>query len=258
MVSINSMINMIISAIIVVIAVVGLVIYFRKNENISYKPIIFGAICFILFSQVFEKAIHYVVITNNLIKNPVLFGIYGILMAGIFEEVGRYIVYKKFLKGYRKWKDGVAFGLGHGGIEAILLGILIVVNYMVISIMINSGNFDQLIGTQIPIETANELKLMLTGPSSGFLAIGFERLCALVIQIALSILVLYSINIENIKYLFVAIILHAIIDIPAILYQMKVIGNVWIVEGVILLFAVVAFMYIKKSKKIYKDKNLDL
>ena len=94
--------------------------------------------------------------------------------------------------------------------------------------------------------------------SSGFLAIGFERLCALVIQIALSILVLYSINIEKIKYLFVAIILHAMIDIPAILYQMKVIGNIWIVEGMVLLCAIVAFMYIKKSKKIYKDKNLDL
>lgn len=256
MVSLNSMINMIISAIIVVVATVGSIIYFRKNEKISYKPIIFGALCFILFSQVLEKAIHYVVISNDLIKNPVLFGIYGVLMAGIFEEVGRFIVYKKFLKGYRQWKDGVAFGLGHGGIEAILLGILIVVNYMVISIMINSGNFDQLIGTQIPIKTANELKIMLTGPSSGFLAIGFERLCALVIQIAFSILVLYSINKEKIKYLFLAIILHAIIDIPAILYQMKVISNIWVIEGFILFFAIIAFMYIKKSKHIYKDLNL--
>lgn len=45
----------------------------------------------------------------------------AVLTSGIFEEGARWIVMRYWAKGVRTWPTGVAFGLGHGGIEALLL-----------------------------------------------------------------------------------------------------------------------------------------
>ncbi|OPJ60966.1 YhfC family intramembrane metalloprotease [Clostridium oryzae] len=251
MISTASIVNMTISGIIIIAVITGIIVYLNKKEAIDKKPIIFGFICFILFSQMLERSINTVVISANVIKNQALLLVYAVLMAGIFEEVGRFVIYKKFLTKYRQWKDAVAFGVGHGGTEAVLIGVLSVINYINISLMINSGEFNKLIGKSIPADTASQIKTMLMAPSSTFLAIGFERVCTLAIQIALSILVLYCINNKKIQYLFLAIFLHALIDVPAMLYQLKVITNLWLVEIILLILAVIAFLFIKKSKKLF-------
>lgn len=41
--------------------------------------------------------------------------------AGVFENLSRYIFLRGPAKSARRWKDGVMFGAGHGGVEAILL-----------------------------------------------------------------------------------------------------------------------------------------
>ena len=46
------------------------------------------------------------------------------LSAGVFEEIARYLVLRRRTQRVRDWRGGIFFGLGHGGIEAILLGIL--------------------------------------------------------------------------------------------------------------------------------------
>ncbi|WP_454055548.1 YhfC family glutamic-type intramembrane protease [Clostridium sp. Marseille-Q7071] len=117
-------------------------IYFKKKEKISLKPVIIGAIVFFIFTQILERLLHMVVIGNNLIKNPIFFSIYGALTAGIFEEVGRFIAFKTVLKNNHEWKDGIAFGIGHGGIEAIIIGVFSSVQFIIYSNLINRGLFD--------------------------------------------------------------------------------------------------------------------
>lgn len=46
------------------------------------------------------------------------------LLAGIFEETTRLILYKFSLKNVKTWAEGVLVGVGHGGVEAVLLGVL--------------------------------------------------------------------------------------------------------------------------------------
>ena len=46
------------------------------------------------------------------------------LSAGIFEECARYLVLRNWLREERSWNQMLMFGLGHGGFEAILLGVL--------------------------------------------------------------------------------------------------------------------------------------
>lgn len=44
------------------------------------------------------------------------------LSAGVFEELARYVVLKRSASRVQGWSEGVLYGLGHGGIEAIIVG----------------------------------------------------------------------------------------------------------------------------------------
>jgi uncharacterized membrane protein YhfC len=51
---------------------------------------------FILFAQVLEAGVHTLMIDKTTMRlkftdNPYIFAVYGALMAGVFEEVGRYL-----------------------------------------------------------------------------------------------------------------------------------------------------------------------
>lgn len=103
-------------------------------------------------------------------------------MAGIFEETARYICFKFILKKERRIQDAISYGIGHGGIEAILLvGITYLIN-TIVSIMINLGT---------PLEDGLELaSVQLSSVEPYMFAIaGVERLSTIIIQIGLSIIV---------------------------------------------------------------------
>lgn len=64
---------------------------------------------------------------------------YAALAAGLFEETGRLVAMKFFMKKNLDKGNALMYGVGHGGVEAILLVGLTYVNNIVISIMINTG-----------------------------------------------------------------------------------------------------------------------
>ncbi|MCX5779744.1 MAG: YhfC family glutamic-type intramembrane protease [Firmicutes bacterium] len=135
--------------------------------------------------------------------------------AGVFEECGRFLAFRYWLKRDLSWSCGIAYGIGHGGIEAMYIGVAFV-----------SAVKD--------IYSLAPLTLLLPGA---------ERLLAMVIQIALSLVVLYGVR--NRKYIFLlwAILLHAAIDAPIFLVH-----NVFILEGFVLVAALIAGFYIYRSR----------
>ena len=64
------------------------------------------------------------------------------------------------MKNELEWKNGVVFGIGHGGIESIFLGGFANVNNIAVSLTINSGAFDNM-AKQLPAETADMIKEQL-------------------------------------------------------------------------------------------------
>lgn len=234
-------------------------IYFKKKEKISLKPVIIGAIVFFIFTQILEKLLHMVVIENNLIKNPIVFAIYGALAAGIFEEVGRFIAFKTVLKNNHQWKDGIAFGIGHGGIEAMIIGVVSNVQFIIYSNLINRGLFDTNIVSKVSASKASQLlklkEILIQTPASNFIISFTERIFAFGIQIGLTMIVLYAIKYRKNIYLLIAILVHALIDFPAALYQMKII-NLFIAESAILLFFIISLIYLGKTKKIFTDEGV--
>jgi len=78
-----------------------------------------------------------------------------------------------------------------------------------------------------------------------------ERIFAFGIQIALTMVILYAVRYRKNIYLFIAIIVHALIDVIAGLYQTKIITSIYVVEGIVALYFIIAIIFIYKTKKIF-------
>src|SRR5699024_12525137 len=126
----------------------------------------------------------------------------------------------------RSWKDGIAYGIGHGGVESMLVVGMIASSNIVLAFLINFGVFDFLydIADSNTIEELSGIKfILLSIPGYMFILGGVERIIVFPIQIALSLIVLYGVR--NRKYIFIlyAIVFHAVVDfLPALSHNLNI------------------------------------
>lgn len=117
--------------------------------------------------------------------------------AGLFELAGRFGVAQLLRKNLTFHRSLVA-GLGHGGIEAMLVVGIAYVNNLVYIAMINSGAFDTVLAQTAAMGVdVSQLELirdqLLTASSGLFLLGGFERILAMIAHTAMSLLVCYGV-----------------------------------------------------------------
>jgi len=220
---------------------------------------IIGAAAFIVFALILERSIHLLVFAKTTIREkPFLYIVYGIFMAGIFEETARFISFNILKKKYDGIGTGLSYGVGHGGIESILLGGTAMIADIVYCVIINTGNIKILTGKLqgTGLEQMNGvINTLVTTVPYLFLVSAFERTLALGIQISLSILVFYSVYGKNKKWLFpLAILCHAIIDIPAAAGQAGVLKNVFMIEGIVCICAAAIILFAINVHKKLKGK----
>ncbi len=243
-----------INAVLAILIPSVLFIFLKKKYRISFKPVLFGILTFIVFAQIIEAAVHGILFTNEttaaMLDKAYVFVPYAVLMAGIFEETGRYVVMALFMKKYREWKDGLAFGTGHGGIEAVLILGLSNIMMLIYALQINNGTFDQMLANDAISEALLPVKEQLLTASPLLSILGpVERIAAITLHIAMSVIVLYALKSKQIRYLFYAIFLHALFDLPAALFQAGIFTNIYIIEAIMVLFAVCAVIFITRSRK---------
>lgn len=143
-------------------------------------------------------------------------GVLG-LSAGVCEEVARYLVYRFWIKDARHWRQGLMFGAGHGGVEAIILGVIAglgAVNVVVLS----QTDLTTLPGvTPDQLATVQEqMALALSYPWWYPLLGTLERIFAILNHLAMALLVLQAFRRRNILWLLAAILWHAALDATAV------------------------------------------
>lgn len=160
------------------------------------------------------------------------------LAAGIFEETARWILFKFFLKKNRTWNEGVLVGAGHGGVEAIIVGVLGV--FTIIN-MVVLRNVD-LSTMGIPADQLALAKQQVDAfwASPAYIGLlGFaERIFAITLHISLSVMVLYSLANKKPLWFWLAVLWHALVDAAAV-YLLPLVGAVG-VEGAVAVMAIVS------------------
>lgn len=213
-------------------------IYFTRTFALSWKLVLAGGLTFIA-SQVLHIplvfGINSFLQSLPLIANAVILG----LLAGLFEETARYILFKFILKNIRSWKEGILIGLGHGGIEAILLGIAAAAGFV---FMLGYRNIDL---STVPSIPADQLELARQQVEAYWSApwyialMGFtERIFAICLHVSLSVMVLYATIYHKPIWFWLALLWHAFVDAVAV-YVVQEVG-ILAVEGIVAVFAMIS------------------
>lgn len=85
---------------------IGILIWWRRTERTRLLPALWGALTFLLFARGLEMGLHYLCILSDnavsraILSSPWLYMLYGALTAGIFEECGRFCMYKTVMRRY--------------------------------------------------------------------------------------------------------------------------------------------------------------
>ena len=238
----NSIPSLIITVILMIaIPVVFFVYWHRKHkEQTSISYLIAGAVGFIVSARILELGVHYFCIVQD---NPVsrlingstaAYVLYGIIMAGVFEECGRYIVLKYIMKKNHTRENAVLYGIGHGGIEILAIALPLMITYLTIAVLLSGGDVENALSSlKITEETAEAALPSVQAAAAfdyGMMTMNvMERLFAILIHIGLTVIVYYGVINAKRICLPAAILLHMLMDTFPALYQRGVVP-LWAVE----------------------------
>ena len=253
-----SIVFMVITCILSIGTPIALFLYLRFVRKADVYPFFAGCSVMLLFAFILEQGAHRVILSSSAgetIRNNLwLYALYGGLMAGLFEETGRYLCFSFALKRYRaKNVNALMYGAGHGGFESIVLAGLTMINNITWSHMINSGNAAALtapLSGDALAQAEAGIAALISTPSYQFLLGGIERILAITLHIALSVLVWFAVKWNGRLYLYpLAIALHFAVDAAgALLSGFGV--NVVLIEIVVGIFTVLTALL---ARRVWRD-----
>lgn len=200
---------MILMAVLTVVGPAAGMLFLRRQGG-RWRDFWVGGAAFFLFAMVLEQILHTLVLRSPLGQvlqsNIWLYGLYGGLAAGIFEEVGRFLAFKLALRNRRERITALSYGVGHGGMEAFLVLGVTYLNNLYLSSLLTKGE-------ALAPELAAAVEGLAALPATIYLWAGLERVIAITIHMALSVLVFTAVNRPGKRWLFPAAIgLHAAAD----------------------------------------------
>ena len=242
--------------------VAALIVYKLKFRKASLLSALIGAATFILFALVLEQLLHLVML-------PVVSGstaayvIYGVMAAGIFEETGRFISCRLLMKKRSDNVNAVMMGIGHGGIEAILLIGIGTISYISLAALVNSVGVEGIAEMSGITDEANIALLNAQADSiaafsfTTVLATILERILAMTLHISASVIVMKAASVKGKLWLYpAAVLLHALFDVPSALYQRQVITSLWVTQLLLAVMAAGAVFAAVKASKINSNEPI--
>jgi uncharacterized membrane protein YhfC len=243
------------NALLMIAIPLGLGWYLSRRWSLGWRIFLIGAATFI-GSQVLHIPFNLLVLTSivdklglNSTEKFLPLAIYAVLVglsAGVFEEGARYIVYRLWLKDVKRWEEAVFFGVGHGGVEAILLGGLALFAFFQATAYRNA-DLSQLVSPEQLDLAQSQIEAYWTAPWYAAIMGAVERSLAIVIQISLAVLVFQAVVERRVIWLGIAVLWHTIIDALAVLGLQY--WGIYLTEGVLVILAGVSLYSILVLKR---------
>jgi uncharacterized membrane protein YhfC len=231
---------------IVLCLVIGLGVFLTRKYNLGWRLYWIGAALFIV-AQILHIPFNLLVdrlIKNGVIPSPaeeyqLLFSaVFLGLSAAFFEELTRYAGLRWWAKEARSWARGLLLGSGWGGMEAIIFfAIPLLLNY-VIFLALRTQDLSGLLSPEQMAPLQEGLDLFWGVAWYDSLLGALERILVIPIQIAFTIMVMQVFIHRQSRWLWFAIIWHALLDAIAVIGVSR--WGVYITEGLILIFSLIS------------------
>ncbi len=174
--------------------------------------------------------------------NPIVLG----LSAGLWEELTRAGIFRWWATDARSWRKAVLFGAGWGGIEAIILGILVLVSYASMVVMRGMDLSTLIPPAQLELAQSQiDTYWSMAWPTT--LLGALERALTIPLHIAFSVIVLQAFTRKNPIWVWLAVFFHALVDALAVYFATQWRAEPWGIyatEGVIAVLTVIALVII--------------
>lgn len=209
------------------IAPIGLGLLLAHRLKAGWGLFGIGALSFIL-SQLVHIPFNWLLLRKYQIlpigqsdeANLVLMALFLGLSAGVFEESFRLIALRYWASNARSWGQALMLGAGHGGVEAILLGCIVLINTTLLT-RIDAGALTGIMSeTQLPLVLA-QIEQMLAQPWYMVLLGALERLFAISFHLSASVMVYQVFKRGRLRWLLAAILWHTLLDAAAVYFVVQ-------------------------------------
>ena len=195
--------------------------FIARRRGASWRLFGIGAVTFIA-AQVFHIPFNFLVDRSgilpedlSIVTNLVIVALFLGLSAGVFEEGARYLTYRYWARDARTWGKGLMLGAGHGGVEAIIVGLLGGINFVALAAMRSGALLEQMPAEQLPLVEA-QIEALFATPLHLALLGAVERIFALTAHLALSLMVMQVFMRGRIRWLLAAILWHTLLNAVAV------------------------------------------
>lgn len=235
----------------------GFIIYFLRNRKLGWRHFWLGALAWVVTVVLkFAWAIPintpvYHALTQALplqVSMPLVY-LYVGMLTGFFEVGLTYLFFRFTRFGKASWKQALAFGVGFGTIEAVLLGFVSLAT--VISAMINQN--------VTPLDTMSGL--MFVNNLFYSLAPVVERFFTIWVHIICNLLLFYAILKGEIRWFWLSFAYKSLIDTFAAYGQItgiETLGKLWAIEGIVAIWGLLAWFavdWLRQRYSIVDEQN---
>ena len=240
--------------------------YFIRRFKKGWAPFIFGATFFLLV-QVLHTPL--VLFTQNMIYSYLLstfpdkvvaLGVFAIilgLLAGLFEEIGRFLIFKYFFPTQKQRvtldkENALVFGIGWGGVESIVIALLLsltALSYIFAAPLtqVQVNQINESLGGKLTAEQLDAINKQ----NAAFMALTpldilpglFERIMTMTLHVAFTMMVFFAVVDRKYSLLALAIIYHALVDALAVFLGQT--SGILAAEGAIFILALIGFLYVR-------------
>lgn len=245
---------------------IWLMIYLRKIKGADLQPFFIGIFAYIIFAlgietYVFRIAFAIFPAFEKLFnENYIFYAVISGVMAALFEEIGRFAALKFVIKDKDKLSNTIMYGLGHAGIEAIMLVSLTMMYTLALSLMVNFGMGETSLLPKYGEENYKVLldSLILNNYEVYFVA-GIERIAAFAIQFVAAYMTYLAVNAAKNRWMILGAIGVQAIAVAVVLIMGEVFKEKVLVAGlcILLVAAVICGLGVLLYKK-HKDDRFDV
>ena len=219
--------------------------FIHRQRQARWGLFFMGMVGFVL-SQIFHIPFNWL-ITNQLkllptdtsvVFNLLVISLFLGLSAGVFEEVTRYLIYRFWAKDARTWGRGLMVGAGWGGVESMILGVILLINAIALAAM-SQGLWRELIPVEQQSLLDQQIQAMVTMPWFDGMLGSLERAFAMCLHLSLSLMVMQVFTRGKLWWLWLAIGWHALVDATAVFVQIYW-ANAYLTEAIVAFYALVS------------------
>lgn len=216
--------------------VVGLAfIFYAWRRRLGLRYVAWGALAWVIsvalkFAWAIGLNAHIYTVLTSLLPTTVgslVFDLYVGSLTGVFEVALVYLVLSRLRLGHAAWKQALAFGIGFGAVESILLGASSFAGSLAVL----------LTSSQVPASAAAQFALA-SNPLYGAAPI-VERAATIFVHILSAGLIFYAIATDKRRWLWTAFVYKTALDSVAAFAQfwgVNSVGRIWTIEAIVIVF----------------------